>query len=173
MGEETGTGTGGRIGEKLDKLIDIMEQSKPVAKTKIKFPKLSKGKMKKNYVLAIILRTNKQMDIKKLRIEDNKIYLKDNKTYHLALSDFVLRYKNYPVVILPEWDLQPISIDELQGKTISEERLALPQKIIIQAMKESQLAKKKGMKGIMIIIGIIAGAALIYFIINSFAKKKA
>lgn len=173
MGEETGSGTGGTVTEKLDKLLELIDKDKGSKEKKFKFPKLSNGKMKKNYVIAIILKTNKQMDIKKLRVEDMTVFLKDNKTYHLALTDFVMRYKKWPVIILPEWDLQPISIDELQNKTISEHRLALPQKIIIERMAMAQLNKKKGsLKGVLIIVGVIAAAAVIYFIISSMTKKK-
>ena len=179
MGEETTTGTG-RISDKLDKLIEHFDAEKKEKDKKIKLPKLSGRKLKKNFVLAMILRTNKEVEIRPVKIEDNMIYLKDNQTYHLALADFVLNLKTkklgkrYPFIILPEWDLKPISIDELQGKSIDANRLAMPQKIIIQAMKQAQIEKKKGgMKGILIIIGIIAAIAVGYFIVTTITKKKA
>jgi hypothetical protein len=179
MGEETGTTGGMTMPEKMDKMLELLESSKKIKDKGIKLPKLSGGKLKKNFVLALILRTNKEAEFRKIQIKDNTIFLKDNQTNHLTVPDCVLNLKTrklgkrYPFIILPEWDLQPISIDELQNKAITTQRLALPQKIIINAMKNAQIEKKKGMKGILIIIGLIAGAAIIYFIINSLMKKKA
>lgn len=151
---------GERITEKLDKIIEALEDEKLKKKEKklIKFPRLPSYKLRKNYVIVILLKTNKQIDVTALPIEDGMIYLKQNKTFHLATTDVVLRYKNYPVIILPEWDLQPLSVDELMGKAIEQNRLALPQKIIIQAMKQAQLQPKKKLNIgiILIIIGIIA-----------------
>jgi hypothetical protein len=172
--EEGGTGSGG-ITRKLDSIVDQLNkitEEKKAKEKKIKFPKVSKGKLKKNYVIVILLRTNKQIDMRVLPIQDNMVYLKDNETFHIATTDYVMRYKNYPVIILGEWDLQPISPDELMNKTISEKRLALPQKIIIQAMKQAQLSGKK--KGINIgIILIVIGAIAAVVVVANLLKKKA
>lgn len=174
--EEEGTGNGGvekgKLTDKLDKLIDMMEDKETKKKEKkIKFPKVSIRKLKKNYLIVFLLKTNRQIEPKVLKIEDGMVYLKDNETFHLATTDYIYRYKNYPAVILPEWDLKPISFDELMGKAIDEKRLALPQKIIIQAMKQAQLQqKKKGSNVIWIILIVIAVVAGGYFLLN---RKKA
>ena len=76
MGEETGTGTGGGIINKLDHLTDLLEEGKKAKDKGVRLPKLSGGKLKKNYVLAMILRTNKEAEIKKIQIKDNMVHVK-------------------------------------------------------------------------------------------------
>lgn len=163
-----------RLDELTRRIEDKEEIYKKGKKDKLfKVPgKLSVGKLKKNYILLIRLRTNQQVVIDKLPIEDDMIYLKDSDTYHSATTDCVWRYKNFPVMILPEWSLQPISPTELFEKSVQNKELALPQRALIKAIEMSQIKKKKGMN-IWIIVGIIIAIIAGVAILSQVLKKKA
>jgi len=164
--------TGGRLTDKLDKIVELLQKDITKKEKKFKLPfGVSDKKIKKNWIIVILLRTNKNLDIRFLPIENDMIRLKDNETYHLATTDFVLRYKKYPVIILPEWSLKPIAPDELMEQTIQNKEYALPQKVIINAVKMAQLKdQKKGLGGgIIWIIVAIVGAIVAYQV---FLKKK-
>jgi anion-transporting ArsA/GET3 family ATPase len=162
---------------RLDELTRRIEEKEEVPKKGkkdklFKVPaKLNLNKLKKNYVLLIRLKTNQQVVIDKLPIEDDMIYLKDNDTYHQATTDFVWRYKNFPVMILPEWSLKPIKPEELYNETIQNKDLSIGQRFFIKALESSQIKKKKSMNIwiiVVIIIAIIAGVA----ILSQVLKKK-
>lgn len=99
------------VSKKLDKLIDLNIQTLEEKKEK-KFSlpwgiKLfSKGKLKKNYAIVQILRTNGSVEFKFVQIEDNTIKIGD--VYHEATADYIMRYKKYPLIVLPEWNIRPI-----------------------------------------------------------------
>jgi hypothetical protein len=168
MGEEE---TG--IRSKLDKLIELMEeqQLKKEKKFRLPFGMGSNRKLKKNWVIVILLRTNQNIAIKFLPIINDMIKLKDNSTYHLATTDFMWRYKKYPVMVLPEWSLKPIQPKELLEETVKNGELALPQKVVINAMELSQLKdEKKGIGGGFIIWIIVAVVAVV--VVMNLMKKK-
>ena len=157
--------------DELTKRIESKEEKKK-EESGFKIPKkLNIKKLKKNYVLLIRLRTNQQVVMDRVPIEDDMIYLKENDTYHSATTDCVWRYKNFPVMILPEWSLQPISPTELFEKSVQNKELALPQRALIKAIEMSQIKKKKGMNIwiiVIIIIAIVAGVA----VLSQVLKKK-
>lgn len=164
----------GSLTERLAKIEEVIDSGNNKKKKEkvVKFKRISNAKLKNNYVLVILLKTNKQVEARVLPIKDNLIYLKDNETFHIASTDFVMRYKKLPMIILPEWDLKPLSVDELMGKAIQDKSLAFPQKIIIQAMKQAQLMPKKKGISVGLVIGIILAIAGVV-VISQLIKKKA
>jgi len=125
----------------------------------------AKGKIKKNHVLVILLKTNGNVQIKLFKIDEDMIYLKESDTYHSANTDYIGYYKNYPVIILPEWDLKPLSRRDLWEKAEGG-RYAKPQSIIIHNVERASglLKKKKSFGGslIWIILGLCVVGYLVY-----------
>jgi len=164
-----------RISEKLDKLIELLEKTQE--KKKFKLPlgiAVQKGKLKKNYVLVILLKTNGQIDFKFLPIENDTVYIKENQTFHLASSDYIFQYKQWPTIILPEWSLEPISPKKLHEEAMKEGKWAYAQKPIIMAITQSEIAaamKKAKISGGLILLGIIGAIAVLYFISQAFGGK--
>lgn len=174
----TGTTIGSPTGitSRLDELTKRLEEQEHKEKKKeektLKIPKIGLGKLKKNYVLLVRLKTNQQMVMERVPIEDDMIYLRDNDTYHSATTDCVWRYKGLPVMILPEWSLQPINPTDLFEKSVTNKELVLPQRALIKAIELSQIKKKK--KGnIWLIVGIIIAIVAIVFVLSQVLKKKA
>ncbi|UCD20533.1 MAG: hypothetical protein JSW08_02010 [archaeon] len=160
----------GGIRERLDGLENTLEQlgrlDKKERKKKLKIlKKVSNQKLRKNYVIVFLLKTNLQIDAKLAQIEDGTIYLDKERTYHVATPDSIWRYKKYPAIILKEWDLKPLTPYELYEETVQSQSLSHPQKFLIDVMMRAQL-KKKGMKINMLwiilgIVGVVVIMALI------------
>lgn len=99
------------ISQKLDKIIEKIEQQDNGKKFKSPVGFFGRQKLKnksKDYCIVQILRTNGNVEFKVMRIEDNVIKL-DNESFHEASADYIMRYKRYPLIILPEWNIKPLS----------------------------------------------------------------
>lgn len=163
----------GGLSEKIAKaVVEAMKEEKANEK-KFNLPlgiKIgSKGRIKKNYILVFLIRTNGQLLIKFLPIENDMIYLNGNDTYHIATTDYIGYYKNFPAIILPEWSLRPLQREKMMEETTANGELALPQKVIINAMKLAQVKPKSAIAGgkmIWLIVGIIVVVYLIYQMIT-------
>lgn len=156
--------------ERIERIMErFEEQDERRAKKKFKIPMGmrtgSKGKIKKGHVLVFLLRTNGNVDIKFLPIKYDMIYINENRTFHLAGSKYVFRYKKYPAIILPEWDLQPICPKELYDDAVDKGRTAWSQVPILDAMLLSQIKPKKSFGG-MLTIGIIIAAVVGVYLIT-------
>jgi len=158
------------ISEKLDKLIQGIENRNQ--KKKFSLPlgmKMQKGKLRKNYCLVLIIRTNGNTIFKMVEIVDNTI--KVGETYHEASAKYILRYKRYPLIILPEWNISPLSEPEPFNpqkdveKAIEEGKLSSAEKFILHAIK-MDLVKAKPKMSIVTIVIIIAAIGGVLFLLN-------
>jgi len=158
------------ISEKLDKLIQGIENRNQ--KKKFSLPlgmKMQKGKLRKNYCLVLIIRTNGNTIFKMVEIVDNTI--KVGETYHEASAKYILRYKRYPLIILPEWNISPLSEPEPFNpqkdveKAIEEGKLSSAEKFILHAIK-MDLVKAKPKMSIITIVIIIAAIGGVLFLLN-------
>jgi len=132
----------------------------------------AKQKLKKNYVLVILLRTNGNINIKFLQVQDGMIYLKDNKTFHIATTKHIGYYKKYPVIIQPEWDLEPLSRVSLM-EAAEGGKYATAQNVIIDAMERvaNKLKAKNKLAGNAVIWILLGGAIVVYLIYSMIIGK--
>jgi len=158
----------------MDKLKGTKKLEKEFKLPK-KFRLDSKRKLKENYAIIFYIRDNGSLDIYNAPIVDEGVYIKESGMYHTATANYVLRYKKYPALIIPEWNLNPIGKPEEQKPhpfdpstdiAEAEEKgmLSLPQKVLINrlALAEAGLLKKGKMGGKMILWVILGGIAVIY-----------
>lgn len=159
------------LNAKIDRLIDSVESGSKRKEKKFGLPFMTRtgasGKLKKNYVLVILLKTNGQVTIDFSPIQDEMVYIKSTDTYHSATTDFIGYYKKYPTIILPEWDLQPIPLnrEKLMKEATDEKRLADPQKVIIDAIKKVDLHKRHGAMSGKTWFWILIGAVVIGYLV--------
>jgi len=153
------------VSEKLDKLIDNFENMKEDKKFKLPLSvRMKKGKIrKKNHAVVQIIRTNGSVEFKMLPIEDNTIKIGD--TYHEATAKYVMRYKQYPMIIVPEWNITPL--DNPTGtnvfhpeknleEAIGNGKLSAAEKFILHAIKMDLVKGKSKMNATTVIIVIAA-----------------
>ena len=150
---------------RINKLIDMNEiQLEHKKRFRLGFGKKpSRRQLKKNWIIAFILKTNGQMIVKKIRVEDNMVYIKETQTYHSVKTDDIFIYDGkFPAIILPEWSLEPLSQEMITRKVMEEGSWSFPQKILINAMKKAEI-KQKGPMG-NILIWVILGLGGLYLI---------
>ena len=162
------------INEKLDRLIEGIEQSGK--KKKFRMPmgiKMQKGKIRKNYAIVLIIKTNGSVFFKMVQIEDNTI--KIGETYHEATAKYVLRYRRFPMIILPEWNITPLSEPENEvfspeknlKEAMDKGKLSAAEKFILHAIKMDLVKAKPKMNIITIVVIIAAIGGLLWFLNNA------
>jgi|24BtaG_2_1085350.scaffolds.fasta_scaffold00417_9 hypothetical protein len=149
----------------IDEKIDLLTQKHKIKKKPFKLPWSVKSQLKnlakKNKVLVILLRTNRNIEAKIVKIEQGFIIV-DGKVHNIS-PDFIFLWDGKtPCIVLCEWDLNPIGTEDYY-KAVEENRLAEPQTIIIRAMRnvdKLQLGTKISPK--MWIIIFVVGIAVAY-----------
>jgi len=168
--------------DKIDKIEEMLSEitSGKSKKKKFKLPlgiRMNKGKFKKDHVLVLLIKANKQTTFKVCKIEDDTIMI--DRAIYDARSGNILRYKNFPMLILAEWNTQPLtpdgetqkyrefnpeddySVAERDGNLTSPMRLILT-KMEMEAVKPSMAFNMKTLIAIAIFIGVA------YFVLDYF-----
>jgi len=155
-----------KLTDKMDRLLTKLDEDKNTNGFKLPWGiKLGLGKtLKKNYAIVFFIRTNSSMDIKLLPIEDDTIMF--NEQIYSATSSFVMRYKKYPVLIIPEWNSVPFSPAENYERAEREKTLTAGQKYIMTKMRLDAIKPKMNLN-IKTIVVIIAVLGIGYYILQS------
>lgn len=164
------------VKEIKDKLIEKENQEQEKLRNKrwrLKFSaKVGKKKARKNWVGILKLNENGSIEPTKQQIIDQTIMV-DN-VPRLATPDYVLRWnagrKQFPVMILPSWSIEPLSKEPLNLKKLYEESKTNGTNVVgyplllARMKKEGIELKKKSLGWLKWVIGIGAGALVIYVI---------
>jgi len=122
-------------------------------------------KLKQNYAIVLYIFSNGYADFFFEPIIDDKIYIRQTDKYHAATSEYVIRHKEFPMIIQPEWSLVPFSPREHSIETTEKGEVSFPQRFLIRVMKEAQLGKPKGFGG-KTLLWIIIGAIVVLYLIT-------
>jgi len=125
-----------------------------------------KFKYKKSEFLCVYLNTNRRMNFRFCKVVNGMIYVPDKNgdRFYNASQAFVFHYKKYPVFIIKEWCVDPVGgID--YADDVANGRIIDPQTVTIRAIeaREAQLKKPMNMMFWLLILGVIAVAAFIFF----------
>lgn len=148
-----------------DQLKAINEKLDKPEKQAFKLPffsRIGKSKAKKGFVTAQILRSNGNMDFKKVVLEDNTIKIpsteKGEFTYHAVEADDIFYFKKNPMVIIPDFSTEPVSKHQLVEQTKANGTSTSGQKYILARMKRDLIKPNNWNVGtILIIIVVIIG----------------
>ena len=153
-----------RLSEKMDEIIQ-QEEKKNTKKFKLPSKgKLSKDKIKNNWVTVVKINENKGVDFTRQKIEDETIMI-DN-VPRLATGESVLNYKGKPLMIVPSWRVEPFSPTKDFKESLLDGSNTKGYALLLARMKKGILepVKKKIPIGIIIVvlavIGIIAYVVL-------------
>lgn len=170
MVEEEGKG---RISDKIDEIYSLVKSEKKEDKKKLtkleKKIRISKAKREKNFVTLLILKANASAEIQKLPIINDSVKLKKQDTYHVATSEYIWTHRQFPFMILPEWDMKPISRKRLVEKTIEDKTWASPQKLLIHYMEVSKVKPKMSLGGKGLFF-VIIGVLIVLYLLSSVLK---
>lgn len=154
---------------KEDVVKEVIAKLESDGKTKkFKFPfgkKVGKGQRKKNYVTTMIINENGNVNFRKYQIEDQTIT--HDIIPRLATSGHVVYYKGNPMLILPNWSVEPFSPLEHYQKTLIDGSNTAGYKLLIAKMHKDQIIDKPKMGGwIKWVIGFVLLAIVVYAIIS-------
>lgn len=143
-----------------------MEETRQVKRWRLpRRARVNKKGLKKNYVTALIINENRNVDAVKLQIQDGCIMVDD--VPRIATQDYTLLFNGKPMIILPSWSLKPFSPEENYADTVKAELTTAGRKLIAAKMKlEAVQPKKKGGGGMggWIILGLAILGVIYYFI---------
>ncbi len=151
------------LNERL-KLMELkMNEDEPKKREKkFRLPfgkKVGKAQAKKNFVTIMKINENGNIDFKKTQIQ-SQVFQEDG-VPRLGTPDYVLRWKNNPMVILPSWSNKPYSPAQQFETSLTDGSNIKGYKILLAAMHEESLGKKKQV-GNLLKIGLgLALAAII------------
>ena len=133
------------LNERLKTIEAKLDDNKPKKKEKkFKLPfgkKVGKGQAKKNYVTIMKINENGNIDFKKSQIQ-SQVIMEDG-VPRLGTPDYVLRWKNNPMIILPSWSNEPFSPSNQFEKSLEDGSNIKGYKILLAAMHEESIGKKK------------------------------
>lgn len=148
---------------------DIQELKKVILENQIKekkfkYPfgkKVGKSQKKRNFVTVVILYENGMVDFKKYQIEEQTIM--HELIPRLATAGHVMHdSKGNPVLILPNWSVEPFSPLEHYEKTLVNGSNAKGYKLLMAKMQSEKVDSKKPMAswikwaiGLLLLGGII------------------
>lgn len=166
------------IKEDVEELKRIVLEGKEITgikEKKFKYPfgtKVGKGQKKKNYVTVVILNENGNIDFKKYQIEQQTIV--HDLIPRLATAGHVMwDRKGNPVIILPNWSVEPFSPLENYEKTMVNGSNTKGYKILMAKMLSEKVESKKAMAGwVKWVIGIALVGIIIFALVSGGGKGK-
>lgn len=127
---------------------------------------MGKRKKRMGYVVFQNIGVNKAVTFIKAPIEDGVAVV--NNVPHVIEPEDILLWKNrIPMVIQPQWSERPFSAKDHFDKTNVAGQNTMGWQYIINYIHRTQIAAKKAISTGLIIIGVIAAAALGYYLIKS------
>ena len=159
------------INEELQQIKELIKDSEEKVKEKkekkFRLPfgkKVGKSQAKKNYVTIMKINDNGIVTFIKKQIL-NQTLMEDG-IPRLATTDFVLRYKKNPMIILPSWSVKPYSPSEQYYKSLNDGSNTKGYAILLERMMKEQTGMKKQIGGLLkwiiglAVVGIIAYAII-------------
>lgn len=157
------------IDEKLDMITQTKKVEKRLKKKQFKIPFKVRSQLKKlalkNKVQVMLLQRTRNIKPTIGEIKEGMLLVGD-KIHDCSAHAVWLWNGKYPTVIVPEWDLKPITPEDLYEEAVEHKRLADPQTIMIRAMefRESLAPKKLSSKTI---IFILIGGIIVFYVLFS------
>jgi len=158
--------------DEVKEVKDLMKElidEKKVKEKKFRYPfgkKVGKSQKKKNYITVLVLNENGVCDFKKYQIMD-QTFIHDL-IPRLASTGHVMRdKKGNPVVILPNWSVEPFSPLNHYQQTLIDGSNKNGYRLLMNRMESEKLDSKKSIgKIVPWIIGIGLAGIILYAILS-------
>ena len=158
------------IQEDLQEIKKLMtDQKEGIKEKKFRFPfgkRVGRSQKKKNYVTVLLLMENGVYDFKKYQITEQTIM--HDLIPRLATAGHVMfNKKGNPLVILPEWSVDPFSPKSHFDKSLEDGTNIKGFAILMNKMKSEQISAKKTMGNLFKwIIGAAVAAVIGYALVT-------
>jgi len=138
------------INEELSQIKEMLaetrEKDKVKKEKKFKLPfgkKVSKTQSRKNYVTIMKINENGSVDFIKEQINNQSLTV--DGIPRLATADYVLRWKNNPLLIIPSWSVEPYSPAEQYRQSLNDGSNTKGYAILMERMASEKISQKKQM----------------------------
>jgi hypothetical protein len=148
----------------IDEKLDIILSDKKKIKD-FKLPskaKLSKSKVKKNWITICKVNENGGVDFIRDKI-DNQTIIVDG-VPRLCTGEDVLNYKGKPMIILPSWSVKPFSPTDSFNQSLDDGSNTKGYALLLARMKAGAIDLKKKMN-MFLIIGLVALAGIVLYVV--------
>lgn len=148
------------LNERIKNVEHVIDEQNKKTEKKFRLPfgkKVGKAQKKKNYITIMKINENGVVNFRKTQIS-NQTFMED-KIPRLGTADYMLQYKNSPLVILPSWSLKPFSPVDSFKKSLDDGSNIKGYKILLDRMNSEQTKPKREMGGLIkwvLGIGLIA-----------------
>lgn len=142
-----------------------LEKEKKVKKFKIPFKgKLSKRKVKNNYVTIMYIQDNKEVKFMRAQIDEQVAEINGEPKY--IPSDHLMTFKGKPLVIQPSWSMSALNPNEHYQETMKRpEYSSKGWRYLVNYMNKTQIKAKREMKiGAIILMAVVVGGIAWYAI---------
>jgi len=156
------------IKEDVEELKKLVEAG-ALKEKKHRYPfgkKVGKSQKKKNYITIELINENGTVDFKKYQIIDQTVM--HDTVPRLAAAGHILRdRKGNPLIILPNWSVEPFSPLEHYNKSMVNGSNAKGYKLLMARMQSEKVETKKNMAGwIKWVIGLALLGIIIFAIVT-------
>jgi hypothetical protein len=128
-----------------EKLEHALIKEKKLKKFKMPYSgRVSTGRAKTNWVSICYIQNNGVVKFVRAHISEGVITI--DGTPHVAMTEYVMNYKNKPFIIVPEWSATPFSPRTDRDDAEKEKRLSIGWKLMANYLEQQQI-KPKGMGG--------------------------
>jgi hypothetical protein len=143
--------------------LENLTEKKKIKKFKLPWSgKVSKAKVKKNWVTIIYIQENKEVKFLKAPIEEGVIEIEDKP--YIATTDYMLTYRGKPLLIQPSWSVKPFDQQKHYDEVTKNDELNVGWRYLVNWFENTQIKQKRSMSIMWIIIGIIVLAGLGYYL---------
>jgi len=143
------------LNEKLDDILEKLNEKENKKKFKLPWTiRSQEGKTgKKNIILVLFIRSNGSTIFKLVPIVDDTI--KIGEYFYEASANYILKYNKFPLLIIKEWDMQPLKLKDEVKESIDGGRMTAGEKYILTRMKLEMIKPKMQFNIWVIIIAIV------------------
>lgn len=149
--------------QKINENLETLTKEKKVKKFKLPFKaKVGKNKAKKGWITVCFIDENRCVDFFKTQIDEGVIEDK-KKIPHLATTEYMLNYKNKPMLIVPAWNIEPFAPDKDHEEASQKDGLTVGWRLLANHLESEQIKHKGSANWMWIILGILAVGGLAYY----------
>jgi hypothetical protein len=154
--------------EELKKGVEEIKNEKVIKEKKWKYPfgkKVGKSQKKKGYITTMVIKENSNVEWKKYQIKDQTIV--HNSLVRLATAGHVLFDRGNPLIVLPEWSVEPFSPQQHFNDSLENGSNTKGYAIINSRMQSEKIQDKKGIPTwVKWVIGFIIVGGLIFALVS-------
>lgn len=149
--------------ERLNRNFEELVEKKQVKKFRMPLKGWMGGrKVKNGWATIIYVNENRSLKFMKAPIKEGTVMI-DGVPF-LATTDYMLNYKNKPVIIVPSWNIEPFAPQKNLDEATDKHKLNVGYRMLLNRLKSEQIKPKASISmGMIIILLVVIGGAIWYF----------